>query len=98
MKVHTLEERPILLPDLYDVWRMFLELHNRRQIGFSFSPISLIDMKAWLDLNGYAGECAIRMYELVRQMDDWLIKTQQEEDKAKSEEIKDKGKKNATGR
>lgn len=75
---------------------MFVELHNRRQVGFAFCAIAMIDIKAWLDLNGYAGEEAIRMYELVRRMDDWLIKTQQDEDKAKSEEkAKDKGKAHA---
>ena len=50
--VRALDERPALYPGLHMVWRAYLDLNARRQIGWQANPIAIESIGAWLDFNG----------------------------------------------
>ena len=46
-----------LSPEICYIWLWFIELHNTRQSGgFSASPISYTEIKAWSELTGWVLE------------------------------------------
>jgi hypothetical protein len=67
----ALENRPELYEDLADVWDLFWQLHRSRQCGFGACPLSVMDIRAALEL--YAVADKVEFYELIVTMDqEWL--------------------------
>ena len=67
----ALDSQPELFEDLADVWELFWQLHRSRQCGFGPCPLSVVDIRAALDL--YAVADKVESYELLVAMDqEWL--------------------------
>jgi hypothetical protein len=60
--------------DLLPVWNGFIELSNRRQVGFSPCPLSLSDIRVYLDEYGIDGTDRRRRFiKLISALDNhWL--------------------------
>jgi len=82
---------PELDPVLLHVWNIFISLHNRRQIGFNASPLTINDINEMLDMEGIKNKGVRKFYfNLISVMDDEYMKGVYE--KAKSKEDNNKGK------
>jgi hypothetical protein len=46
-----LEELITLPASMYDIWGVFVELHNSRSAGFSANPIAYSDIQAYYNLH-----------------------------------------------
>ena len=46
----SFEGGPVLSPDLVPYYEAFSELNAQRSIGFEENPISMADLRAWLEL------------------------------------------------
>jgi hypothetical protein len=85
-RVKALEEMPEIIFFLTPAWEAFIELHNRRQIGFDMSPISIGAIKDWLDFRGYERfEMREFIFSIVCRVDDFWRKLTATKNKPKKE-------------
>lgn len=70
---------------LAPIWEAFIELHNRRQIGYTMSPISVTAIKDWLEIRGFRDpEIKEFLYNLICRLDDtWRKLTKPKKTKKK---------------
>jgi hypothetical protein len=64
------DNRPELYEDLYDVWSSFLKLHYQRGIGYEQEPISISDIRSWLEIYSIKDpDMKIKYFELITALD-----------------------------
>lgn len=51
------------------MWQGFWELSSSRGAAFSVLPLTIADITAWMDLQGYKNELQSRVFYLLKQMD-----------------------------
>lgn len=79
-KVAALESRPALFQDLRPVWEMWVAVSRTRPPAFGgISPVSITEMKAWLDLQGYTNTSVrVEYYELISELDTYYLQKMHE--------------------
>lgn len=74
--MRTLENRTELFSDLTEFVDAFVELNKSRPSGFDVSPIPIVEINAWLDLQGICDSISRReYYRMIKILDEaWMIR------------------------